>query len=446
MIVLKYIPTVYFYRLITMVKITIKHVIGKAGTGKTTYAKRVAEHHIKRNKKVYCLSFTHSAVENMKRRGFNGICEFSTLHSFFRIDYNGEVIGCFKYVDVIIIDEFSLIASALLDKCIKSIFKAGDSLCIKECEIYLIGDPLQLGAVNLNDSITYKLLNEAFSVIPIESIPVDKRIPIIKHWGSLCINSPTVKELTTKTLTLTTNHRSEDKLMKLVDTVVMNGDITSILPLIVTVDDVVKRIRNESYIVLASKYDVLQKINSRVRIEKNTLKYHDWLYIENEPVYMTINSSSIYNGEQVTLITADESSITIENDGHRNIITDQYLCNVDSVKVNDKIPLAMPSYLYTFHKSQGMEFENVAICIDDLFEFPMLYTGITRARKNVIFFTLNSLLLNDIDKTIKLSKNEESYRNFLSISDNRDKLNEYLHERINTGTTEIRAINDIYNH
>lgn len=428
-----------------MVKISIKHVIGKAGTGKTTYAKRVAEYHIKRNKRVYCLSFTHSAVENMKRRGFNDRCEFSTLHSFFRIDFNGEVIGCFKYVDVIIIDEFSLIASALLDRCIKSIFKAGDSLGINECEIYLIGDPLQLGAVNINDSITYTLLNDAFNVIPIEIIPVDKRIPIIKHWGSLCINSPTVKELTTKTLTLTMNHRSEDTLMKLVDSIVMNGDITPIIPLIATVDDVVKRIRNESYIVLASRYDVLQKINSRVRIEKNTLKYHDWLYIENEPIYMTINSNSIYNGEHAILIHADETSVTIDNNGNRNIITDMYLCNVDGVKVNDKIPLAMPSYLYTFHKSQGMEFDNVAICIDDLFEFPMLYTGITRARKNVIFFTMNSLLLSDIDDTIKLSKNEESYQKFLSTADNRARINEYLCERINTGTIEIRTIDAIYN-
>jgi exodeoxyribonuclease V alpha subunit len=232
--------------------------------------------------------------------------------------------------------------------------------------------------------------------------------------------------------------------MKLVESIIMNGNITPILPLLITVDDVVKRIRNDTYVVLASKYDTLSKINSRVRIEKDTLRYHDWLYIENELVYMTINASSVYNGEQVRLITADESSITIERDGRKNIITDMYLSNVDGIKVNDKIPLAMPSYLYTFHKSQGMEFDNVAICIDDLFEFPMLYTGITRARKNVVFFTLNSLLFRDIEKTIKLSRNEDAYIEFISVGGNRCKLNEYLHERINTGTIEITTINDMY--
>jgi GTPase SAR1 family protein len=97
-----------------MVTVTIKQVIGRAGTGKTTYAKRVAKYHVKRNKKVYCLSITHSAVENMRRKGFPADCKFSTIHSFFRVNFEGTVMGCYNDFDVLIIDEFSLVSAEIL--------------------------------------------------------------------------------------------------------------------------------------------------------------------------------------------------------------------------------------------------------------------------------------------------------------------------------------------
>ena len=60
--------------------------------------------------------------------------------------------------------------------------------------------------------------------------------------------------------------------------------------------------------------------------------------------------------------------------------------------INDKANFAMyypvaPSELLTFHRSQGKSIDNVIICIDNLFEASMLYTGITRARSSVMFHT-----------------------------------------------------------
>lgn len=46
-----------------------------------------------------------------------------------------------------------------------------------------------------------------------------------------------------------------------------------------------------------------------------------------------------------------------------------------------------PLNLYTFHKSQGLTFKNIIICTDNLFEFPMLYTGITRASNDIKFYS-----------------------------------------------------------
>ena len=101
-----------------MVRIQIKQVIGKAGTGKTTYAKKIAAHHTKHNKTVYCLALTHNAVENMRRKGFPSKCVFSTIHSFFRIDFTGDVMGSYLPFDVLIIDE----AQDLDNKYIGSLF------------------------------------------------------------------------------------------------------------------------------------------------------------------------------------------------------------------------------------------------------------------------------------------------------------------------------------
>ena len=431
-----------------MVIVTIKQVIGRAGTGKTTYAKRIAEYHIKRNKKVYCLSVTHNAVENMRRKGFPSNCHFSTIHSFFRVNFDGMVIGCYKDFNVLIIDEFSLVSADILVNCIKSIYTASNNLALTDCQIYLFGDPLQLGSFNINDTIDFTTLNEAFKVIPIQSIQLEYLTPIIRHWARLCINHPFVKESTVRTLMLTTNHRSNDSVMQLVENIVMNGNNTDILKHLYTADDIIKAIKDEGYVVIASRYDNLKRINERTYIDGDELLYHDWRYRKGESVYMTVNTNALFNGEIVTLIDAKDTSITIEGRNGKDIITDMYLSKVLEEKTSSMIPIALPAYLYTFHKSQGMEFDNVAICIDDLFEFPMLYTGITRARKNVKFFTMNSMLLAALDAffgtPFNCAKMASVKDSLLADAGKLKTLNGILAEFINNGSVEMNAIKNIY--
>ena len=430
-----------------MVRILIKQVIGRAGTGKTTYAMKVAKFHVKCGRSVYCLSLTHNAVENMRRRGFPSECIFMTMHAFFRIDYTGDVIGSYLQFDVLIIDEFSLISSDIMDKCIKSIFKQYTD-DFSERQLYLIGDPLQLGTINFNESVRYDTLNKAFHILPINDIPIDNLIPIIRHWASLCINSTLVTELTARSKVLTKNHRSEDAIMKLIDDVIFNRNLLEILPKIRTPDEVIRSIKNDNYTVIASTYDILRKINERVRLEEDTLMYHEWRYIPNESVYSTVTTDSLYNGERAILLGADATSVTIDTDHGRTIISDIFLRNVNGININEKIPIVMPTYLYTFHRAQGLEFDNIAICIDHLFEFPMLYTGMTRARKNIIFFTMNSLLYRNIDEALNDTVKCYSFKNIYerSLSDYmlRESLQRILQKYIYSGTLELTAVNNIY--
>ena len=64
-------------------------------------------------------------------------------------------------------------------------------------------------------------------------------------------------------------------------------------------------------------------------------------------------------------------------------------------------PIA-PYNLITFHRSQGKSIENVIICIDDIFDLGMLYTGITRAVENVKFYTKYDTLLKNKQERCEL--------------------------------------------
>jgi exodeoxyribonuclease V alpha subunit len=237
--------------------------------------------------------------------------------------------------------------------------------------------------------------------------------------------------------------------MKIVDSIIMKGDYREILCNLYTTDEVIRMVKDDGFTVIASQYNTLKLINERVRSD-NYLTYHDWRYKEGESVYMTVSTASLFNGEIVKLLTVTDNSITIENVHGKDIISDLYLKYLQEEEVRKNIPIALPTYLYTFHKSQGLEFDNVAICIDHLFEFPMLYTGITRARKRVVFFTMNHGLTMELDtifnRPVNRSIMRDFYNNHSEMEVNWKQINEISAKYINNGSVEINVIKDLYEH
>ena len=227
----------------------------------------------------------------------------------------------------------------------------------------------------------------------------------------------------------------------------MNGDNSEVLKNLYTSDEIVRMVKEDGYTVIASRYDILKRINERIHID-NELMYHDWCYRAGESVYITVSTNTLFNGEIVTLVDAKDTSVTIEGKNGKDIITDMYVSNVLDEKISSTVPIVLPTYLYTFHKSQGLEFDDVAICIDDLFAFPMMYTGITRARKNVKFFTMNARLFAELDTIFGTTVNRTIVREFYndpSIDANKcNAINDILSNYINNGTIEMNAIKNIY--
>ncbi len=60
----------------------------------------------------------------------------------------------------------------------------------------------------------------------------------------------------------------------------------------------------------------------------------------------------------------------------------------------------LPANMITVHRSQGKGYDNVIVCVDNLFDICMLYTAVTRARKEVLFYSTVAISRNDYVLTL----------------------------------------------
>lgn len=78
-----------------------------------------------------------------------------------------------------------------------------------------------------------------------------------------------------------------------------------------------------------------------------------------------------------------------------------------------------PIFLLTIHKSQGKTIDNVIVCVDDMFDISMMYTAITRAKNNLLFFSKEN---NEKERCKVLIKNAyvEEFKQLNLICNNMD--------------------------
>ena len=88
------------------------------------------------------------------------------------------------------------------------------------------------------------------------------------------------------------------------------------------------------------------------------------------------------NGDMGYVIGADKDTLYVQFVDKNLALDRQDLCNVEL------------AYAITIHKSQGSEFENAHIVLPDEYKSMLtkriLYTAVTRAKKKVYIYTLNS--------------------------------------------------------
>lgn len=386
-----------------MVKITI--ITGNAGTGKSYTLAKYINLALKKNKSFVVLAYTHSAVNNI-RQTYNNLYEtdirdkFMTIHKYFKINIDKNIIqhNTFSHLDYMFIDEYSLISIDLFTL----IF---DAIKVNVDKLILCGDYKQLHSVDTKEYIKYDdlykyltLLNNKYNITP-------DIIKVFQHFDNSILSLSQVIKNKDDLIILTEQKRSEDKIMMLVNDVIFKGnDIPKNLH--VNKSSIANLILNNNFVFIASRYNILQDIHNLICnyindettiINQQITGYKSGLkklkLYKGQEINITTNTEHFINGETYTFIEYNDINdyILLYSDETKEYkylykIEDEDKISDDYVIKNKYFPI-MPTYLTTFHKAQGKTYENVIICVDNLFDFTMLYTGITRAKKEVLFYT-----------------------------------------------------------
>lgn len=393
-----------------MVKITL--IMGDAGTGKSHELAKRINNVLNDNKKFVVLAFTHSAVNTIYNT-FNKLyskdiyTKFMTIHKYFRINIITDTIqhNVFEHLDYMFIDEYSLISVKLMRNIFGAIKSSVDNLVI-------CGDYKQLHSVDTFPTIEYETLFN-YSKILDNKYPFDNNVlEAIQHFHNSILSMKEIQDNVYEKIILTKQKRSETNITEMVNNLVFSDER-------IDEDDFISRssfpglINNNGYIFIASKYSILQKIHDCVTNYETRN-----LYTINQPI--GLKHLKLYEGQHITITTntndmnnGDEYIFEEYNTSNEYALLKdpktgeyKYLYKIDYADDENIEPVKylpiIPSYLSTFHKSQGKTYNNVIICVDDLFDFTMLYTGITRAREDVLFYTETGYIRRPTDVTYRV--------------------------------------------
>lgn len=347
----------------------IKFIIGEAGTAKTTNIVNIAKE-IKHD--FIALAFTHSACNNMIEKGMP-VNKVKTLHSYFRIMPDTTFINLPKHIPkFIIIDEFSLIPVDLIE----NIF---NKLECFETTLILSGDLLQLPPVADN---SFKIDNLNLN----GECSLNDAKKIFMTLGRTILNSSYY--LQSSKMLLTKNFRCGDNVMKTLNEILETETVQ-----LTELDKV-----SSDCVFIASTYKNLKKIRKSKGVNFGKVITRVGKCETDDNFILTKNlNENFFNGDNVKIICFNDDECEIYN-----------LHNSQkAILKRDKYFDLLPCNYLTIHYAQGRGFENVCLCVDDLFEIGMLYTGITRAKKNIYFISLiNSVNVDcsDIIRPFKIMK------------------------------------------
>ena len=396
----------------------IELITGKAGCGKSFMLSKYINIAASKTNKWIVLAYTHSAVKNIEQYVVNNYKDidttnhFMTIHKYFHINYYSKDINImnrgWEHLDYMFIDEFTLI-SIYLFTSIWPMIK------IYVNKLVLCGDYRQLKPVNSSDKIYYDNLKRYLTLTDINV----NNVEAVQHFDNILLSLDVVKNNIKKVVNLTKQYRADSNVNKLIESLCFANNQVSIndeniSKYIVKLSSVVNLVENNNYVFIASTYKQLRKINEliskqdgvdipilttskNVPIEDNiamiTIKV-------NEVVRITETYEDFQNGELYMIIDIYDNCLIVKNT-LTNELKQLFPIKQDNLRYC-YYPV-LPEYLLTFHKSQGLTINNVIISLDNIFDFAMLYTGISRSRNNILFYTDKQTIDYSIFENIKVN-------------------------------------------
>ncbi len=334
-------------------------LLGRAGTGKTyTLVNLLKRLKPDPNKTIVC-TYTGKAssrirelfreydLQDYKSLTIHKTCSSNFNSKFFKNEYN--IIDC----AYLIIDEVSMIPREILAKLLQAV--------PSHVKIIFAGDDAQLPPVN-DTSIIPEL--EALDFV--------------------------------NTVRLTQVFRSEDAVLGQAYNVLNRKSIDYNL-FGEDMKELVLKLISDGYQILTNTRKLAKDINMIVQAEKKdiTLCFDDFKYDLNDRVMIIANSSArnVSNGDTGKIVDYDECGVCVRLDLEDREVFYKY---EDTEEI-------VPAYAFTVHKSQGSEYENVAVFVDSqpkLNTNNLLYTGITRAKKNIKVYVPDEMVLSTMIKRV----------------------------------------------
>lgn len=354
----------------------INLLVGRAGTGKSFTITNLLKSLKPNPATTFIVTYTGKASSRLRELfSLNGISSYddkiykaNTIHKTCSSNFSSEfkknernTLDC----EYLIVDEISMIPKEILAKLLLAI--------PTNVKILFAGDDAQLPPVN------------DVSIIP------------------------ELKESTfVKTVELTKVFRSDDNILdaayKVLDKKMIDYETYEENSL----SDIVLSLVQDGYQILTNTKKMTKEINKVVQKEKDQITrcFNDFKYNENDRVMIVANSTprEVSNGDTGVIVAFNEKGVTVQLDHENRQVFYKY---EDTEEI-------VPAYAFTIHKSQGSEYEKVAIILEDQLQLNtnnLLYTAVTRAKKDFKVFVPNESTLKNTINTFPSAYNTISISN-----------------------------------
>ena len=347
-------------------------ITGGPGTGKTTIIKSIVDIFKELNKKnlnwedkITLLAPTGRAAKRMMEAvNFPA----STIHRFLKWNKDNNTFGVNEYnkvkTEIVIIDEASMVDTYLMDSLLRGLYY--------DTKIILVGDFNQLPSVGPGEILKDLILSNKFKVIELNELYRQKE------------NSNII------TFAYNINNGIYDNSIYNIsdDLTYISADSYNLYEKFSELCFAYKDYNYNDLIILAPMYKTVNGIDNLNEIARsifnpknnqNEIVIGDTKYLEGDKVIELVNmpDDSIYNGDIgiIESIDKEKGEIYIDFDGNL-------------VKYNKSNFMNFRlGYVTSIHKSQGSEYKVVIIIMlneySRMLYRKLLYTGVTRAKKNL---------------------------------------------------------------
>jgi ATP-dependent DNA helicase PIF1 len=389
-------------------------ITGSSGVGKSMVLKSIIKYLKLKNKKIGVTSSTGISATLINGTTIHsflkiGIATKSAQELYDKIIFNKPIYNKLKKLEVLIIDEISMIDNVIFNKIAAylSLIK-GIKKPFGKIQLILCGDFYQLPPVEN----TYCFNSNIWNRLNLQKIELKKQMRQIDDtYFQYLLEQVKINNITDDILSKLSTLKNKSINQEIKPTILYskNVDVDKI-----NQNEFLKLVNttNNKVFEFLIKFD---ESNSKIKtFIKNNSQYLETLKLcKGLQIMVTHNvdiKNKITNGTRGVIIDINNSIIKIKTlDGTiYNIEYTQYKHDLDNNITFSYIPLKL-AYAITINKSQGQTLDYILINLGkDIFNYGMAYVALSRAK------TLDSVILSDLSRSAFKTNPEviEFYKNF----------------------------------